>query len=65
MKEIQISGNTMDLSYSPDQKYLVSSDSNRKVGTTTPICQNTKKVHMYSLDTVKDTPSQDYYDLYS
>jgi len=31
LKELHLSGNTMDLAYSPDQKYLVSADSNRKV----------------------------------
>ena len=32
VKEITLTGATMDVAYSPDQKYLVTADSNRKVG---------------------------------
>ncbi len=33
VKEIQLTGAVQDLMYSPDQKYLVAADSNRKVYT--------------------------------
>ena len=33
VKEIQLTGAVQDLQYSPDQKYLVAADSNRKVYT--------------------------------
>ena len=32
VKELTLTGAAMDVKYSPDQKYLVTADSNRKVG---------------------------------